>query len=152
MYVHLRVTPDLADAFAAAGVTSAAPGSPTVISTPSGFDDWPSTLAALEELFEAAKAAATEGSSVVFMVSSDALLGRTGALDAMAAVGVVSASRTMALEVRKQGATVNCVATNQQTPDAEATRWALHLLESGPDGPSGELVQLGGVQIGKALS
>jgi hypothetical protein len=121
MHVHLHVTPELAAAFTQAGVTPVASGAATVISAPADLDDWPSTLGALEQLFEAAKAAAAEGSSVVFIISSDALLGRTGALDAMAAVGIVSAARTMALEVRKQGATVNCLATNRQTPLAETT-------------------------------
>jgi NAD(P)-dependent dehydrogenase (short-subunit alcohol dehydrogenase family) len=89
---------------------------------------------------------------VVFIVSADALLGRTGPLDAMAATGVVSACRTLAVELRKQGVPVNCLAAAADTPGATLAAWAMRLLEGGPTDPTGELIQFGGVQIGKALS
>ncbi|HVR31251.1 MAG TPA: hypothetical protein VMS74_00905 [Acidimicrobiia bacterium] len=152
MQAHLDVPPDLLDAFRTAGVGELEPGAPSILAAPAGHGDWPSTLEALTGLYRKARAAAIEGSPVVFLVSSDALLGRTGALNAMAAMGVVSAARTLALELRKQGAVANCLASGVDTPRDETVQWSLHLLAGSADGPSGEVVQLGGAQIGKALS
>lgn len=152
MRAHLDVGEELHAAFVAAGVDPGPPGAPTVVAAPIGHGSWRSLAEALTSVYRTARAAAGDGSSVVFLVSADALLGRTGALDAMASMGVVSAARTLALELRKQGAVANCLATTPDTPAAEVVRWSLRLLETGPDGPSGELLQLGGIQIGKALS
>jgi NAD(P)-dependent dehydrogenase (short-subunit alcohol dehydrogenase family) len=152
MQAHLDVPPDLLGAFRAAGVGELEPGSPSILAAPAGDGDWPSTLDALTGLYRKARAAAIEGSSVVFLVSSDALLGRSGALDAMAAMGVVSAARTLALELAKQGAVANCLASGVDTPRDETVQWSLRLLAGSADGPSGEVLQLGGAQIGKALS
>ena len=152
MRAHLDVTPGLAAALVAAGVEPADPGAPTILSAPSGCADWQDTLEGLTGIFGRAQSAARKGASVVFVVSVDALLGRTGALDAMTATGVVSAARTLALELEKQGAVANCLGVASNTPDDVAAAWILRLLETGPDGPTGELVQLGGGQIGKALS
>lgn len=136
----------------AAGVEEGEPGDPTVIFCPRGNSDWPSLLDSLTVVFEKSRAAAIDGSSVCYLVSSDALLGRTGALDAMAAAGVVSAARTLAAELSKPGIPVNCLGVSADTPLAEVVDWTLRLLETGASGPTGELVQLGGAQIGKALS
>ena len=152
MQAHLDVPSHLQEGFTAAGVIAAEPGAATVVSVPVGLIDWPAVLDALTALYRNAKAAAAEGSPIVFIVSADALLGRTGPLDAMAATGVVSAARTLAAELRKQGVPVNCLATADDTPPDEVVTWAMRLLEVGPSGPTGELLQLGGVQIGKALS
>lgn len=152
MRAHLDVPPALLAALIAAGIEPSDPGAPTVIAATRTTNDWDETLDGLTRMFGVAKAAAEEGASVVFVVSVDALLGRTGALDAMAATGVVSAARTLALELKKQGAVVNCVATTETTPPDEAARWIVHLLDASPEGPTGELIQLGGGQIGKALS
>lgn len=152
MQAHIHVVPALAAALQAAGLESSDPGAATVVAAPRGHTDWEATLHALTDVFHRAKAAAGSGSSIVFVVSVDALLGRTGALDAMAATGVVSASRTLALELKKQGAVSNCVAVDDSTPNDIAARWIVRLLQSTPDGPTGELLQLGGGQIGKALS
>lgn len=152
MRAHLDVPTALHDALVATGIEPSDPGAPTVIAAPRATSDWSETLDGLTHLFLGAKAAAEQGASVVFVVSVDALLGRTGALDAMAATGVVSAARTLALESKKQGAVVNCLATNETTPPDEAARWIIRLLEASPEGPTGELIQLGGGQIGKALS
>lgn len=152
MRAHLDVPPALYGALVAAGIEPSGPGAPTVIAAPLATSDWAETLDGLTHLFRRAKAAAEQGASVVFVVSVDALLGRTGALDAMAASGVVSAARTLALESKKQGAVVNCVATTESTPPDEAARWIVALLGASPEGPTGELIQLGGGQIGKALS
>ncbi|MEX2280842.1 MAG: hypothetical protein WEA76_12250 [Acidimicrobiia bacterium] len=152
MRAHLVIPADLRAAFAAAGVTEGELGDPTVIACPSGHHAWPSMLDSLTVVFEKSQAAAIAGSSVVYVVSSDALLGRTGPLDAMAANGVVSAARTLAAELRKAGVPVNCLGVGDDTPPAAVVEWAVRLLDAGVDGPTGELVQLGGAQIGKALS
>lgn len=152
MHAHLDVPADLRAAFLAAGVVETDAGGPSVIGLPGPLSDWPTTVDALTDVFTKAKAAAVAGSPIVFVVSSDALLGRTGTADAMAANGVVSAARTLAAEVRKQGVPVNCVASSEATPVDAVVRWALQLLSGGADDPTGEVVQLGGAQIGKALS
>ena len=152
MHAHLDVPAELRAGFLDAGVVETDAGGPTVIGLPGPLSDWPATLDALTAAFTKARAAAVSGAPVVFVVSSDALLGRTGAADAMAANGVVSAARTLAAELRKQGAPVNCVARSATTPVDAVVRWVLHLLDGGADGPTGEVVQLGGAQIGKALS
>ncbi|MFP5332360.1 MAG: hypothetical protein ACLGHX_08395 [Acidimicrobiia bacterium] len=152
MRAHIDVVLELADALRSAGVEPVEPGAPTVVTAPRGQVDWASTLAELTSLFRKAKAAAEAGHSVVFVIGVDALLGRDGALDAMAATGVVSAARTLALGLRKQGAVANCIAVDRSTPNEETARWIVRLLEATPDGPTGELLQLGGGQIGKALS
>lgn len=103
-------------------------------------------------MFRLSKAAAVENQSVVYIVGLDALLGRTGAAPAMAAAGLVSASRTLALELRKAGSRANTVVTTTESSTATVARWVVRLLESDPDGPSGEVIHLGGAQIGKALS
>lgn len=152
MRAHLDLPYTLLDALVTAGIESADPGAPSVIAAPRAASTWPETLDGLTRLFHRAKAAAEQGASVVFVVSVDALLGRTGPLDAMVAAGVVSAARTLALESKKQGAVVNCVAITELTPPDEAARWIIRLLDTSPDGPTGELIQLGGGQVGKALS
>lgn len=152
MQVHLNVPESVARACRAGGHTESGSGAPSILAAPSGLGDWASTLDALSTLFAAAKAAAVRGSPVVFLVSADALLGRTDPLDAMAATGVVSAGRTLALELAKQQAAVNCIAFTDSSPADEIVTWSLRLLNSGPDGPTGELIHLGGAQIGKALS
>lgn len=152
MRAHLVIPGNLHAAFLAAGVEEGEPGDPTVIACPRGHHDWPSMLDGLTVVFEQSQAAAVAGSSVLYLVSSDALLGRTGPLDAMAANGMVSAARTLAAELRKTGVPVNCLGVSDDTPPAAVVEWAVRLLDAGPDGPTGELVQLGGAQIGKALS
>lgn len=152
MQVHLNVSAPVARACREAGLTESEPGAPSILEAPSGVGDWAATLDALTALFAAAKAAAVHGSAVVFLVSADALLGRTGPLDAMVATGVVSAGRTLALELAKQQASVNSLAFTDEIPPDEIVTWSRLLLESRPGGPTGELIQLGGAQIGKALS
>ena len=112
-------------------------------------DDWDHVATELRAAFEATKPAAVAGDPVVYIVSSDALLGRTGAGNAMVATGLLSAARTLAAEMRRDGVPVNVLGIAPDTPAETIVRWIDHLLE--PDGPTGELVQLGGTQIGKAL-
>jgi len=112
-------------------------------------DDWDHVAAELRSAFEATKPAAIAGLPVVYIVFSDALLGRTGTGNAMVATGLLSAARTLAAELKRDGVPVNVLGINSETPVDAIVTWVGHLLESG--GPTGELVQLGGAQIGKAL-
>lgn len=112
-------------------------------------DDWEHVATELRAAFEATKPAAIDGDPVVYIVSSDALLGRTGPGNAMVATGLLSAARTLAAEMRRDGVPVNVLGVASDTPADVIVAWVGHLLERG--GPTGELVQLGGTQIGKAL-
>jgi hypothetical protein len=152
MLAHLHVPDDLERALLTHGFTAAEAGSPTVIATGPLSEDWTATLDSLTEVFRVAKSATVAGAPIVFVVSADALLGRRGPTEAMAATGIVSAARTLAAEQRKAGVPVNCVAITDDSPADVVARWAEILLTAGGDGPTGELIQLGGIQIGKALS
>lgn len=112
-------------------------------------DDWVHIAAELNEAFVATRPAAIDGRPVVYIVSSDALLGRTGAGNAMVATGLLSAARTLAVEMAKSGVPVNVLGVGDDAPPSIVAAWVERLLE--PGGPTGELVQLGGAQIGKAL-
>ena len=113
-------------------------------------DEWEDVQSELEDAFTASAQAATEEVPVVYLVSSDALLGRTGVGNAMVATALLSGARTLALELRKAGVPVNVIGTSSDTDVGEVAHWVRQLLtRSG--GPTGELIQLGGTQIGKAL-
>lgn len=115
-------------------------------------EDWDRVRTELIDLFELSRAAAIDEIPVVYVVSSDALLGREGPGNAMVATGALSAARTLAAEMRKSGVPVNVIGTSVETPTIVVASWVRALATGGPDGPTGELVQLGGTQIGKALS
>ena len=67
----------------------------------------------------------------------------------MVATGLLSAARTLAAELKRDGVPVNVLGITPETPVEAISTWVGRLLE--PGGPTGELVQLGGTQIGKAL-
>lgn len=112
-------------------------------------DEWTEVAAELRAAFDATKPAAIAELPVVYIVSSDALLGRTGVGNAMVATGLLSAARTLAAESRRSGVPANVLGVGTETSAAAIATWVARLLE--PDGPTGELVQLDGNQIGKAL-
>jgi hypothetical protein len=86
---------------------------------------------------------------VVFIVAADDLLGRNGSARAMVANGLLAGARTAALENLKAGVAVNVLAV-EEGPFPEAVgRWVGWLCS--PGGPTGELVQLGGSHLGRAL-
>jgi hypothetical protein len=68
----------------------------------------------------------------------------------MVATALLSGARTLALELAKAGVPVNVIGTSIETEVGELGHWVRQLLR-GPRGPTGELIQLGGTQIGKAL-
>jgi hypothetical protein len=116
---------------------------------PEVSDDWGEVLAALTRAFEASRAAAQAGESIVYVVHNDDLLGRRGTGKAMVAAGLLSAARTAALEGIKDGWTVNVVAFSAGTDPETVADWADHLIESSD--VTGEVLRIGPDHIGKAL-
>lgn len=112
-------------------------------------DDWGEVLAALTRAFEASRAAAQSGDSIVYVVHNDDLLGRRGPGKAMLATGLLSAARTAALEGIRDGWTVNVVAFSAGTDPETVVDWATHVVQSAD--VTGEVLQIGPDHIGKAL-
>jgi hypothetical protein len=116
---------------------------------PEVSDDWGEVLAALTRAFEASRAAAQAGESIVYVVHNDDLLGRRGTGKAMVAAGLLSAARTAALEGIKDRWTVNVVALSAGTDPETVADWADRLIESSD--VTGEVLRIGPDHIGKAL-
>lgn len=116
---------------------------------PEVSDDWGEVLAALTRAFEASRAAAQAGDSIVYVVHNDDLLGRRGAGKAMVATGLLSAARTAALEGVRDGWTVNVLAFSNGADPETVADWADQLVES--TDVAGEVLRIGPDHIGKAL-
>lgn len=112
-------------------------------------DDWDAILAELTEAFHLTQQAFTDGVSVVYAVQHADLLGQRGPGPAMVATGLLSAARTTAFEGRKPGIRANVLALEDDTPAEVTATWAEMLLSG--EGPTGELIRLGGSHLGKAL-
>jgi hypothetical protein len=116
---------------------------------PEVSDDWEEVLAALTRAFEASRAAAQAGESIVYVVHNDDLLGRRGAGKAMVATGLLSAARTAALEGIRDGWTANVIAVSNGIDPDHVSNWADRLMESAD--VTGEVLRIGPDHIGKAL-
>jgi hypothetical protein len=112
-------------------------------------DDWSDVLSALTRAFEASRAAAQAGESIVYVVHNDDLLGRRGPGKAMLATGLLSAARTAALEGVRDGWTANVIAISSGVDPDRVADWANNLVTS-PD-VTGEVLRIGPDHIGKAL-
>jgi hypothetical protein len=112
-------------------------------------DVWDDIAAELARVFELSRAAAQSEESIVYVVRQDDLLGRRGPGNAMVATGLLSASRTAALEGTRKGWTSNVIAYDDDAHRASVEAWAERLLDS--EGVTGELIRLGPGHIGKAL-
>jgi hypothetical protein len=112
-------------------------------------DVWDDIAAELARVFELSRAAAQSEESVVYVVRQDDLLGRRGPGNAMVATGLLSASRTAALEGTRKGWTSNVIAYDDDADRASVEAWAERLLDS--EGVTGELIRVGPGHIGKAL-
>jgi hypothetical protein len=139
----LAPSPEL---LAAAGIDPAS----VVVVSPRSVDGWEAARAALIEAFASTRDAAIAGLPVVVIVHGDDLLGRRGAPRAMVACGLLSGTRTAAIEGRKPGIPVNLIAVEDDTPPETVAAWVARLAE--PGGPSGEVVHLGTTHLGKALA
>jgi hypothetical protein len=115
-----------------------------------GATTWDGARAELTAAFERSREAATNEHSFVYIIANDALLGRSGAADAMVAAGLVSAARTAAIEGWKKGWTANVVAYDAGFDPAEVISRAAALVGDGK--VTGELVHVGPGHIGKALA
>lgn len=146
---RLRVPDDLLPAFEQAGREPGVVEEGLVFAARHVGDGWPEVLAELTEAFELSRQAASAGAPVVYVVHNDDLLGRRGPGRAMVATGLVSGARTLAFEGRKAGTPANVLVVEDGSPPEQIARWAVRLLER--DGPSGELVHLGSMHVGKAL-
>ena len=113
-------------------------------------DRWEDVAAELDRAFQIGRAAAQAGESFVYVVHNDDLLGRRGPGAAMIAAALVSAARTAALEGSRLGWTANVIAFDEGTDEAEVGRWAKWMLDS--HGATGQLIQIGPGNVGKALS
>ncbi len=151
MRARIRADDDLHTALVAAGVEPSDDGGALVFQ-PVNVTNWPEARIELTEAFRQSKGAAVEGRPVVYIVGIDDLLGRSGPVPAMVAAGLASAARTLALELEKQGVPVNTIVVGRDSDPVTVAAWSLMLLQAGPSGPTGELIHLGGAQIGKALS
>jgi len=112
-------------------------------------DVWEDIATELARIFDLSRAAAQSDESIVYVVRQDDLLGRHGPGNAMVATGLLSASRTAALEGARKGWTSNVVAYDEDADLASVEAWSARLLESG--GVTGELIRVGPGHLGKAL-
>jgi len=110
---------------------------------------WEDIATELTRIFDLSRAAALSEDSIVYVVRQDDLLGRRGPGNAMVATGLLSASRTAALEGARKGWTSNVIAYDEDADLASVEAWSEKLLESG--GVTGELIRVGPGHIGKAL-
>ena len=110
---------------------------------------WSEVAAELTDAFNLTQQSLANGLAVVFVVHNDDLLGRNGPPRAMVAMGLLSATRTAALEHRKTGVAVNVIAREDDTEPSLIARWCGILMDGGL--PTGELIHLGSEHIGKAL-
>jgi hypothetical protein len=148
---RLHVDDDLRAALEVIGVQPADDGD-AVVFRPADVDTWTGARRQLAEAFHLSKDAAARELPVVYVVEIDALLGRSGPTPAMVATGLVSAARTLAVELKKAGAPVNTIAVEGDSDAATVAAWVRILLEGEAGAPTGEVIHLGGAQIGKALS
>lgn len=151
MRARIRADDDLHAALVAAGLEPSDDRGALVFQ-PGDVTNWSEARIELTEAFRQSKGAAVEGRPVVYIVGIDDLLGRSGPVPAMVAAGLASAARTLALELEKQGVPVNTIVVGRDSDPGTVAAWSLMLLQAGPRGPTGELIHLGGAQIGKALS
>jgi hypothetical protein len=114
------------------------------------IDTWEEAKAELSLAFEGSRASAQREESIVYIVSNDALLGRSGGPAAMVAAGLLSGARTAAVEGWKKDWTANVLAYEADQDPESVLQRAVKLLEDGMI--SGELVHLGPGHIGKALA
>jgi hypothetical protein len=138
--------PELAEVLA----TLTLPEHSLVFVTDVPFDAaWEHVMGELAAAFEMSQSAVRDGGSVLYVIEGDDLLGRRGPARAMVACGLLSASRTLALETAKAGVPVNVIAMAESYPVESAGSWVEALCR--PGGPHGDLIQLGTDHLGKAL-
>lgn len=114
--------------------------------------EWNDVSAELLSAFELSRVAVMAAAPIVYVVWHADLLGAGGdAGAAMVAAGLLSGSRSAAVEMQKAGVPVNVLAIEDDTPAATTAAWVARLLALEPGGPAGEVVRLGSRHLGKTL-
>lgn len=103
--------------------------------------DWTSVEEELTEAFRLAQEASVAGAPVVFVIDSDAMLGRATPLDSMVATGLVSGARTLAFEGLRKERYVGIVATDR-SESAGSLGEAVHFAIASRAG-HGQVITLG---------
>ncbi|GAB7004716.1 hypothetical protein JCM18899A_21890 [Nocardioides sp. AN3] len=78
-----------------------------------GLRSWQEAEDELSDAFTLAQQASMNDADIVFVVDSDAMLGRASALDSMVATGLVSGARCLAFEGLRRGRYVGIIATDR---------------------------------------
>lgn len=95
------------------GTSDEAPSAGLVFVARRGLQSWNDAEDELAEAFDLVKAASSEAAPVVFVVDSDAMLGRAEPLDSMVATGLVAGARALALEGLRTGRYVGIISTDR---------------------------------------
>ncbi|MBJ8348376.1 hypothetical protein [Antrihabitans sp. YC2-6] len=114
-----------------------------------GLGEWTDAEDELTEAFELSRAAALTDAPVVYLVRSDAILGRAAPLDAAVATGLLGGARALAFERRKSGSYATVVAVGDNVEPA-AVAHAVDLLVA-TRGANGQIFTLGAEHLGAAL-
>lgn len=114
-----------------------------------GLEDWAAVEDELAEAFRLAQEASLAEAPVVFVVDSEAMLGRAAPLDSMVATGLVSGARTLAFEGLRKGRYVGIVATDR-TDAASALGETVHFAVANRVG-HGQVITLGTGHAGAML-
>lgn len=109
---------------------------------------WPDARELLTAAFGAAKRAAALGGRIACVVREEDLAGVRGAPAAIAACGLLSGTRALAVEGIKRGAAANTLAVDDETDPRLLASTLITLLQ--PSGPTGTLIQLGRFHLARS--
>ena|GEM_PF-1690534 len=114
-------------------------------------DDLDAVTPALTGAFAGAREALEAGRPVVVVVEARDLLGQGSPLDAAVATGLLGMVRTLAIEGAKPGWRINLIAAGGDGDDGDegAVEETIDLL--GAARFSGQVLQLGGANLGKVV-
>lgn len=112
MKVRATRTQD-AEALGALGALDGQASDGVVFVAERGFADWTAAEEELAWAFQLAQQASIAEAPIVFVVDSEAMLGRAAPLDSMVATGLVSGARTLAFEGLRKGRYVGILATDR---------------------------------------
>jgi hypothetical protein len=114
-----------------------------------GLEDWDTAEDELAEAFRLARETTLADEPVVFLLDTDAVLGRAAPLDAAVATGLVGAARSLAFEGKRYARYATVVAADADVaPDtiADAVGFAVHSR-----GALGQVLTLGSAHVGALL-
>jgi hypothetical protein len=139
-------------ALADAGVISAG-GEPAdglvFVAEPRGDPGFERLERELLECYRLTHRAAAAGAPVVYVLSAAHLLGQGGVSGAALAGALLSGMRALAMEGARGGTRANGVAVAEPLDMASVGRWVAALLRD--ESVNGELVRVGGAQLGKVV-